>query len=407
MKPPEVSILEPPAEYIITKAEYQGQMDEQSATFTALFYLEIFEKEEAGYRKIPFLPQSVALTDVLLDDKPALVSEEDGWYSNTTAESGQHLLKVSYFAPHNLERGPQILNLSIVKTAITLFDLEIPLKDVDLEIPNAKEIKIFPKNGKTHISAVLPATNVITVNAHRKYIPSEGDSTEAEEEQAKIYAETINLMSIEEDALRVNSRIKLNVLQKPIDSIEARVPDGYSILYVRQNDGTELRDWQTIKTEAGVLVRIPFDTPLEGNIAINILAERLFETEETIMRFNGFHISGAIRETGFLGAEKKSAAEAIPTEHEGLDRIDIQDIPYELINMSKRPILFGFRYLRHPYNIGMTITKHKELPSISSVIDMASVISVVMEDGKMLTKAVYNIRNTWKQFLKLSARTSF
>ena len=32
---------------------------------------------------------------------------------------------------------------------------------------------------------------------------------------------------------------------------------------------------------------------------------------------------------------------------------------------------------------------------------MASVISVVMEDGKMLTKAVYNIRNTWKQFLEL------
>jgi hypothetical protein len=164
MKPPERSLLKPPTEYIITKAEYQGQMDEQSVTFTVLFYLEVFEKEEAAYRKIPFLPQSVALTNVLLDDKPALVSEEDGWYSITTAESGQHLLKVSYFAPHNLERGPQILNLSIIKTAITLFDLEIPLEDVDIEIPNAKEIDISQDTGKTRINAVLPATNVITVN---------------------------------------------------------------------------------------------------------------------------------------------------------------------------------------------------------------------------------------------------
>ena len=84
-----------------------------------------------------------------------------------------------------------------------------------------------------------------------------------------------------------------------------------------------------------------------------------------------------------------------------LDRIDIQDIPYELANMSERPLLFGFRYLRHPYNLAMTITRHEELPVISTVIDMASVIVVVMEDGKLLTKVVYTMRNTWKQFLEL------
>jgi len=404
MKPPQLSFLEPPAEYIITKAEYQGQIDEQGATFSALFYLEVFEKEDAGYLKIPFLPQSIALTEVLLDDKPVLVLEEDGWYSITTAESGQHLLKVSYFAPHNLGKSPQILNLSIIKTAITLFKLEIPLEEVDIDIPNAKQIDIVQQDSTTRVNAVLPATNTITVNAHRKYIATQdesGEPREKEEIPAKIYAETLNLLSIEEDALRVHSRIKLNVLQKAVNSIEARMPDGYSILYVRKSDGTELRDWQILETETGSVVRIPFEAPLEGSIAINILAERLFETEETVTSFNSFQIPGAIRETGFLGAEKKSTAEAIPTEHEGLDRIDIQDIPYELVNMSERPLLFGFRYLRHPFNLVMTITKHEELPVISTAIDMASVITVVLEDGKLLTKVVYTMRNTWKQFLEL------
>jgi hypothetical protein len=102
-----------------------------------------------------------------------------------------------------------------------------------------------------------------------------------------------------------------------------------------------------------------------------------------------------------VGAEKKSTAEAIPTGTDKLDRIDIKDLPYELVRMSKRPLLFGFRYLRHPYNLAVTITRHEELPTISTVIDLASVITVVLEDGKMLTKVNYTIRNTWKQFLKL------
>ncbi len=400
MKPPLVDIVTPPADYIITKAEYQGHMDEHSATFTVLFYLEVFEKEQESYRKIPFLPQSVALTEVLLNDEPALVLEENGWYHITTAESGQHLIKVTCFAPHNLKKGPQILSLPIIKTAITLFELEIPLEEVDIDIPNAKELTISQESGKTSMSAVLPATDMITVNVHRKYISTE-EAEQEEEIPAKIYAETINLLSIEEDALRVHSRIKLNVLQKPINFIEAKVPEEYSILYVRKSDGTELRDWQTHPTKTGVLLRIPFDAPLEGNDAVNIVAERLFEDEKTFTNFNGFEIIGAIRETGFLGAEKKSTAEAIPTEHETLDPIDIQNLPYELIKMSERPLLFGFRYLRHPFNLVMSITKHEELPMMSTVIDMASVITVVLEDGKQLTKVVYTMRNTWKQFLEL------
>lgn len=398
MKPPGRAILTPPADYIITKAEYQGQIDKKNTTLTALFYLEVFEKEGKGYRDIPFLPQSVALEEVLMDGKPALVLEKSGWYHITTAEKGRHLLKVKYFAPSNLERGGQILNLSIPRTAITLFDLQIPLEKVDIEVPNARELQISQKEGKTRINAVLPATNSIKVLAHRKYVSTKAVSADI---PAKIYAEIFNLLSIEEDALRVNSRIKLNVLQNTITHIEARVPDDYTILYIQKADGTRLRDWKTRKTGKDAVVNIPFDNALDGSFVINILTERLFKPGEKETGFNGFQVIGAIRETGYLGAEKKSTAEATPTGVKKLDRLDIKDLPFELVNMSKRPLLFGFRYLRHPYNLIMTITRHEELPSISTVIDMASVITVVLEEGKTLTKAVFTVRNTWKQFLEL------
>lgn len=398
MKPPHLITIKPPADYIITKAEYRGQMDAKNTTITASFFLEVFEKEKAGYRSIPFLPQSVALEEVLLDGQPALVMERGGWYHIATSAGGIHRLNVKYYAPSNLEKGPQILNLYIPKTAITLFNLSIPGEKVDIEVPNAKELQINRQNGQTQINAVLPATHSISVLAHRKYTPTE---TVKEEIPAKIYAETFNLLSIEDDALRVNSRFKLNVLQNKITHIEARIPDGYSILYITKQDGSRIRDWKAKDTESGRVVHIPFDTAVEGSVVFNILSERLFETEKVEIDFDGFQVTGAIRETGFVGAEKKSTAEAGPDKVEKLDRIDIKDLPFELIGMSQRPLLFGFRYLRHPFNLVMTVTKHKELPGISTVIDMASVITVFLEDGKTLTKAVYTIRNTWKQFLQL------
>ncbi|MCP5054197.1 MAG: hypothetical protein GY940_43925, partial [bacterium] len=290
---------------------------------------------------------------------------------------------------------PQILRLNVIKTAITLLELTIPLEKIDVSVPGAKELSIAQQDGKIQVSAVIPASHSISVHAHRKYTRKTGT---AEDIPAKLYAETINLISIEEDALRVTSRIKLNVLQNSITGVKAIVPKGYNILYIHKRDGTRIRDWQIKKTVKGSIVEIPFDSPIEGSFTFDILSERLFEKEQTDIHFSGYRILDAIRETGYVGAEKKSTAEAAPTASDQLDRIDIKDLPVELVRMSKRPLLFGYRYLRHPYNLVMSITRHEELPTMSTVIDLASVITVVLEDGKMLTRVNYTIRNTWKQF---------
>lgn len=398
MKPPRTTVLQAPAEYVISKAVYRGNMGKKSTTVTADFALEIFNKKGAKYFQVPILPRAVGLAEVFLDGKPALVIEKNGWYHVTTAVSGHHQIKVKYYAASELEKGPQILRLNVIKTAITLLELTIPLEKIDVSVPGAKELSITQQAGKTRLSAVIPASNSIVVQAHRKYTRKKDT---AKDIPAKLYAETINLISIEEDALRVTSRIKLNVLQNTITRIKAVVPGGYNILYIHKRDGTRIRDWQVKKTAEGSIVEIPFDSPIEGAFILDILSEQLFEDKQSDIHFAGYRILGAIRETGYIGAEKKSTAEAAPTADDQLDRIDIKDLPAELVHMSKRPLLFGYRYLRHPYNLAMSITRHEELPTMSTVIDLASVITVVLEDGKTLTRVNYKIRNTWKQFLKL------
>ncbi|MCP4217682.1 MAG: hypothetical protein GY765_23770 [bacterium] len=398
MKPPVKDVPQPPGEYVISKAQYKGVMAKKSTAVTALFSMEIFAKKGTKYFQVPILPKSVGLAEVLLDGTPALVMEKNGWYHVTTTQNGLHQIKVKYFVASHLEKGPQILNLEIPKTAITLLELTIPMEKIDISVPDAKELTISPKQGAILVNAVIPAGNNIRVQAHRKYTPEKKASKSI---PAKMYAETLNLISIEEDALRVTGRIKLNVLQNSITGIKVMVPEGYNILYVRKQDGTRIRGRQIKNTDKGPVVEIPFDSPVEGTFVFDILSEKLFEAEQSDIHFNGYRILDAVRETGYIGAEKKSTAEAAPTAADKLDRIDIKDLPYQLVRMSKRPLLFGYRYLRHPFNLTMSITKHEELPTISTIIDMAAVITVVLEDGKTLTRVNYKIRNTWKQFLKL------
>jgi len=397
MKLSEVIPLQPPGDYVITKADYSGIMKKKSTSFSTRFYLEIFKKERTTFSKIPLLPQNVALQEIKLDNAPALVMIENGWYVLTTDKIGQHIIDLKFSIQTDLDKGPDALSLTVPQTAITLLKIDIPIKDVTVEIPQEKHITIIRVAGHTKVEAVLSSTNQINIKVHRALIAK----MEKEKGPAKIYAETMNLLSIEDDALRITTKFKLNILQNTISNIKISVPDGYSILYVKDQNWQEIRDWTTEKVKDKEILTVPFGAEREGSIIFTVVSERIFTEKENQIEFTGFQVSGAVRETGYVGAEKKSTAEAEIFKAENIDRLDIQELPIELVNMSAKPPIFGLRYLRHPFLLTLRVTKHEELPVVNTVIDNASVMSVFLEEGKVITRIVYTMRNTGKQFLEL------
>jgi hypothetical protein len=110
----------------------------------------------------------------------------------------------------------------------------------------------------------------------------------------------------------------------------------------------------------------------------------------------------AIREKGFLGVELKGAAEVVVSSVQGADLLDVSELPGPLIGRSLKPLIFGFKYLRSPYALVLDIKKHEEVRMISTVIDLASGVTLVTEDGKIVHRIVYSVRNTSKQFLELA-----
>jgi len=396
MKKPDVSPIVPPGDYLITKAEYNGIMAQNSTTFDVTFDLEIFKKERTNYPKIQLMPQGVALRAIELDGNSALVMVENGWYVLTTDEIGQHKVKLSFSVETELDKGPDVLSLTIPRTAITLFNIDIPAIDARVEIPQAKYMTISKRGGYSSVRAVLSTTSNVSLKLHRTVMKKKKSVP------AKIYTEVMNLLSVEDNALRVTSRFKLNILQNSISSVKVNIPEGYSVLYVQGDNYQEIRDWSTETANGKNVLTVPFGGEKEGTVTFTLTGEKIFTEDENEIDFRGFQVPRSIRETGFLGIEKKSAAEAEIVANEDIDIVDIQELPLELVNMSTRPLILGLRYLRHPFSLVLKITKHEELPMVNTVIDNASVMSVLLAEGKVISRVVYTMRNTGKQFLELT-----
>ncbi|MBN1223827.1 MAG: hypothetical protein JXB23_11310 [Candidatus Aminicenantes bacterium] len=391
MKPPEITTVQPPSEFLLTKAAYRGRISSESASFRTSLDVEIFPKQRPRFIKIPLFPVNVALRDVLFDGKRALVLLEGNRHTLTTDDSGHHQITVDFSLKTTTNQGPWALSFPVPQTAITILEVDIPFTDISVEVGNSQQVEVSERANLTHISALLSPTNSIDIKWRKK-------PKEVVKGPAKVYADTLNHVSIDDDALRVTTEVSLSVLQNTISSITLRVPEGYSILDVK---GNGVGDWRELIQKEALFLEIPFEYPKQGGFNISVMSEKLLQNENLTVDFSGFAVEDAIREKGFIGVELKSTSEVTLVSSEGLDKLDVSELPPNLIMRSQKPLLFGFKYLHHPYSLVLDVKKHDEIPVISTVVDSASGVTLFTEDGKLVHRVVYKIRNTSKQFLEL------
>ena len=391
MKPPSDLKIKPPSDYLLTQAVYTGRILNGSARFRADYDIEIFSLPQNQYVKIPFFPANIALKDVMFDGKKGLVILEDSRTTLITKETGRHHITIDFSLKAQTDQGPWEAVFPIPKTAITKLEVDIPLKDIEVEITQAQEMEISVRGNVTHVSALLSPTETIHLRWRKK-------PPEVVKGPPKIYSEMTHLLSIEDDAMRIDTGISLSILQNSISTLRVRVPEGYSILEVQ---GRGIEDWREVIIADAPHLEIVFDYPKEGQLTINITSEKLLPNPSMAVEFGGFAVIDSIREKGFLGVALKSTSEVTLSQSEGLDKLDVSELPAILINRSQKPLLLGYKYLHHPYSLILDIKKHEELPVISTVVDSASGVTLFTEDGKLVHRVIYQIRNTSKQFLEL------
>ncbi|MCK4532757.1 hypothetical protein KAU39_03140 [bacterium] len=391
MQPPKKSELLPPGDYLITKAVYNGVVDKKSTQFEARLDLKIFKKQKNTYSKIPLFREELAIEDVRINQNPASIITQGGWHYLSTEKSGKHLIKVKFSVKSSMDKGTPGLSFNIPTTPITTVALDIPKTNIEVAIANAQELETEQLNKHTIVKGCLLPSSRISISWKKKL-------TEKSRGPAKIYAELFNLLSIEADAIRVTTQVKLNIVQNKIIGITLAVPSGYQILEVT---GQGKNMWSVREEKGEQFLEVPFEYPAEGQQHLTIKAEKILPEETMVADFTGFKVLKAKREFGFIAGEIKSDAEAKVQDFEGLDRIDFGKIPAELSGLSARPLLFAFKYVRHPYNVVVDITKYEKEEALNIIIDNVKGTTLFKEEGKQVHLLTFSVRNLWNQFLKL------
>ena len=390
MKPPSDPVdIKPPFDYLITKAVYSGKMNKNNTTFTGLFYFHVLKKD--AYLKIPLLPQHIALEDIKINDKPALVVRENGYHMAAVSRPGEYVANVTFSIKSSIEKGPNKIDLAIQPTPITLLNLELPLNNIDVEIPQAQQVLKKSTDKSTFISAVITPGNSLSIR-WRKEIAV------ADKIPPKLYSELYHLVSIDDDALKINTEISYSILHSEVDSVRLLIPDDINVLNV---SGEGVGEWQEMKNEDRRILFVPFTYGKKGSVSIFITSEKPLSEKSVACDFTGMQTLDTVRETGFIGLELNTSAEVNIDKNTNLEKIAVQKIPKRLFNKSVKPLMYAFRYLKHPNSLVLDIKKHEKLAVPVAAISSANIVTLFTEDGKIVHRLVYQVRNSAKQFLEI------
>jgi len=386
MKPAALKKPAPPKDYLVTEAKYTGTAGEKNSRFTLQFKVYVFERESLSYISIPVVSTNTAVSAISVDGAPGVMQTVGSWYTINLVKQGYHEIKAAFSVGNN----EQSLFLPIIRSMINTVDFSVPFKDFEINLESALNVQLTG-GASSRIMTHIPPTDRMSVNWHRQ-------SQQKEKKPALFYADTHSLISVGPDILKVKTPVDLEVLQSSLDNISIRVPANYEVVNV---SAASIKDWQVRDTDVGRILEIHFGFDIDNRYQFTVFTERMLPADTLAVDFTGLQVVDARRETGAVGIVAESGVEVEVRSDKELEKLEFHRLPPKILAMSSRPVLYSYKYSRHPYRLDIAIHKNEQLPGISTVIESVNGTALFLPEGKMLYKMVYSVRNSYKQFMEL------
>ncbi|MBU0469248.1 MAG: hypothetical protein KJ736_09360 [Candidatus Omnitrophica bacterium] len=382
--------------FAIYNMNYTAELDENVVTVKGKVIFEIFKKE--GWTQLPIVNNSVGLIDVRVNKGKSFVVNQNGKYYLMIDKPGRYNLDVEYLIKAKRERefGPGNFIVDVMPAPISQFEFIIPEKSVQVFIEPAIKVELTKEEDKTIAWAVMPNTSTISVRWTKALTREEIVPIKLE---PKAYVTTSTYSSVGGGVISSQSNLNYSILQSEISSFRVALPEDVSVLDVRCND---LRDWKIVKKDGMQVLEVFLNFGIKGNVQLTLMYERSIGEGSQIVQMPWVRALDVERESGFYGVAASTNVELAVKSSDKVTEIDTKQLPSEIWRSSTNPILLAFKYLNHPFDINIEVTRHEELPVLIAAIDSADHVTLYTNEGKILTKVTYLVRNNVKQFLRIN-----
>lgn len=388
-----VSPPKPPVPWAIVDANYaaEARPDNSGVIIVARFRVQVWEPAE--WLRIPLVDDSVAVTSVMLDDKPANVTADgQGQLTLLHQGAGEHNVEMTLYVTASENEGVVSFEFPCIESAVTHMTLRVPVKDARIESHAASNTNVtvtdvgveaemaFPKTQKLAASWTLPA---------KLPVP-------APVAEPRVACTAWTLVVLSETYVSCTAQLRYQVLRGGVDSFALELPSDVNVLEVAGQGAA----WSRQNTTGSQRIEIKTNHRIGDSYTVTISYESPFAGE--LAKIPIVRISNVVRETGYAGIAARgnvevSAAAAI----EGLTRLDTAELPVELRAMSSTPLLLAFRHGEGNRMLAVELRKLKDVAVPDSTIDYASLTTLITEDGMAVTRASYEVRNSLRQFLRI------
>lgn len=412
-------VLRAPQTHIYENVTYKGTVEDKGVRFKATFNLKIFNE---GWKEIALLTTAAVPSSASIDDRPLALTtlsyNHFNAYGFMTDATGTRRIDLEFFVPLSSSEFKHTSKFNLQMIPVCMSNLEITVNEGDCEAwidPGVLQPAI-KSDGKTVFKALLPPTTNLSFELYRNVTSNQiavNDKPEVEpdptlepattiiEEKTRVTSRELCLLYFKEGFVSGTTVFDLKFKGgSGVASLTFNIPEKIRILKV---ENKLIEDWKLIEEDNQRRLDVLFKSKIRGS------TELVIEFEQEIQNLKNedyavpeISLVDAEQSYGILGIGCLQTLElSINTSPQGYSPI----IAAEFLNEWKRSFPektpYAFKFLRHPNSLILTISRPEDISQQTAVIDKAEALTLLNEDGYLMTRVVYEVRNNSQQFLKV------
>jgi len=344
------------------------------------------------WKTVPLVGDDVVLVKASVANKSIPISRRAGFHVWVTRQTGEASVEVDLLVPARGPRGSIEYDFLVARTPVTTFSCQFPVAGLEPRLDAAVRSDARPSQGGTLVTATLRPTTRIHLVGFR-------DLGEAEGQKAKVYTESLNLLSVDEGALDLFTVIRYTILYAGTKEFLIQVPKGMTVVSA---DGEGAFRYLLETNDQGTLIKGETAFPIRNNYEISLRLHREIPKGGEPFDVPLPQCAGVEREHGWLGVEVPGKLLLKEVKRAEALAVDVRQLPEEMVRSSVSPILRAYRYHTSRAQVQFTAERLPEKEPESASIDRIRAFSTVTEEGNVMTDMRITLRNRLRHSLTLS-----
>jgi hypothetical protein len=378
----------PPVDATLTRVDYDLRISGETVTGQARLAIDVLKQGWASVQ----VPTGMLVRDARIDGRPTPLSVTEGGPARVLiSRTGRSTLTLEVVVPLVASAGTESMTLPASGSALSAVTLVVPRTGVDLtvaggfiaeqsETGNDSRWVVYGNPGRP-----LSFTWKRKSDDRRSALP------------LRTRARVTQLVSLGEDSTQVTSSIQLDVTQGLARDVVVALPAG---LAVNQVAGAAVADWNVAGSTLTVTFLEPISTQTSVVISGEVRAPREGQVTIPIVR-----VPAVERETGGVAVDVVGAGEIAGREPRGLEPADASDLG-DIIAGHESPSMVAFQFTplagSAPRSLTVSLSRYTAQAVLVANVEEARYEALLGEDGKLLVRARYAVRNNQRSFLAVT-----